>query len=84
MSCSIVLGWTSFTCYGSSGKETYSGTSSLSSHTLFIHLVAGHVHHSQLMKKLSQTDIISVETTSSESSFGMYLYKETNSLILSH
>ena len=26
-------------------------------------MVAGHVHHSQLLKKLSLTDIISVETT---------------------
>ena len=52
-------------------------------HTLFIHSVAGHVHHSQLMKKLSQTDIVSVKTTSSVSSFGMNLYKEVNSLVLS-
>ena len=43
---------------------------------LFIHLVAGHVHHLQLMKKLSQTDVISVDTTSFVSSFGISLYKE--------
>ena len=34
------------------------------------------------MKKLSQTDIISVETTSSVSSFGMNLYKENNLTLL--
>ena len=51
----------------------HSGTSSLSLLSLFIYLVAGHVHHSQLMEKLSQTDIISVETTSSVLSFGINL-----------
>ena len=45
-------------------------------------MVAGHVHYSQLMKMLSQTDVVSVETTFSISSFGMSLYKEVNGLTL--
>ena len=45
-------------------------------------MVADHVYHSQLMKKLSQTNVVSVETTSSISSFGMSFYKEVNGLTL--